>query len=65
MASRSAIDKAFIGRAQFIPAAVKLAMEVNFKSFLDGIKLIGIDLNPPTTSPSSSEDSDQSTSATG
>lgn len=65
MASRDAINKAFIGRAKLMAPAVQLAMEVNFKSFLDGMKLIGIDLKTPTTSQSTSEDSDLSTSDIG
>jgi hypothetical protein len=66
MADRAAFNKAFMGRTQFIAPAVKLAVEVNYTSFLDGVKSIGIDLMPTTmTAPSSSEDSDPSTTDIG
>ena len=62
---RDALDKAFTGRQRFIFPAVKLALEVSFGGFLGGLALIGIELPkiPAMTSPS--EDSSQSTSATG
>lgn len=65
MNSRDALDKALTGRQKYIAPAVKLAMEVSLTGFLDGFGLIGFDLKKlmPTISPS--EDSSQSTSATG
>ncbi len=67
MDSRDALDKAFTGRQKYIAPAVKLALEVSFAGFLDGLGLIGISLPkiPPLMVPSPSEDSSQSTSATG
>jgi hypothetical protein len=65
MTGRDALDKAFTGRQRYIFPAVKLALEVTYRGFLDGFALIGLD--PPTmpemTLPS--EDSSPSTSATG
>lgn len=65
MDSREALDKALTGRQKYIAPAVKLALEVSFTGFLDGLALIGIELKNlmPTISPS--EDSSQSTIATG
>lgn len=66
MDSRDALDKAFTGRQKYIAPAVKLALEVSFSGFLDGLSLIGIDLRkmiPKVQLPS--EDSSQSMSATG
>lgn len=60
--NREKINQAFAGRAKYLPAAVKLAMEVSLADFLDGLKLIGLKI--PTLAPPS-EDSTQSTSATG
>lgn len=66
MDSRDALDKAFTGRQRYIMPAVKLALEVSFAGFLDGLALIGIKLpKMPKMAPSSFEDSSQSTSATG
>lgn len=59
--SREKLNAAFSGRKAFVFPAVKIALEVNFKDFLDGLALVGIKI--PTLSPS--EDSSQSTSATG
>lgn len=56
-----ALNAAFTGRKQYAIAPVKLALEVNFRDFLDGFALAGIQL--PTASPI--EDSNPSTSATG
>lgn len=67
MGSRDALDKAFTGRQKYVVPAVKLALEVSFAGFLDGLGLIGIELPkmPPMVVPFPSEDSSQSTSATG
>lgn len=61
---RAALDRAFTGRQKFVFPAVKLALEVSLGGFLDGLKLIGIDLPTMTTekeSPSDTEDSAPST----
>lgn len=60
--SRDKLNQAFSGRPKFVFPAVKLALEVNFKDFLDGLGLIGLKL---PTAASGSEDSSPSTSATG
>ncbi len=59
--SREKLDAAFTGREAFVFPAVKIALEVNFKGFLGGLALIGLKI--PKLS--HSEDSSQSTSATG
>jgi hypothetical protein len=59
--SRDKLDLAFTGREAFVFPAVRFALEVNFKGFLDGIGLIGLKI--PKLSPS--EDSSPSTSTTG
>ena len=58
---------ALTGRQKYIVPAVKLALEVSFSGFLDGLDLIGISLPkmPAMAAPFPSEDSNQSTSATG
>lgn len=59
--SREKLNAAFTGRSKFIYPAVKLALEVSFKDFLDGLALIGV--KTPTLS--HSEDSSPSMTATG
>lgn len=60
--SKANLDKAFAGRKKYAIAAVKQAVEVNYKDFLDGLALIGMTL-PEMARPS--ETSSQSTTATG
>src|SRR5262245_20256111 len=43
------LNRAFTGRQRFVFPAVKLALEVSFKDFLDGLVLIGAKI--PTLSP--------------
>jgi hypothetical protein len=62
--SKDALNRAFTGRQRLAPSAVKLALEVNFAGFLDGLALIGLRI-PTIATPSNSEDSSQSTDATG
>lgn len=62
--SKDALNRAFTGRQKFIYPAVKLALEVNFKGFLDGLALIGIKIPKLMPAPPSA-DSSQSTTATG
>lgn len=59
--SREKLDLAFTGREALVFPAVRFALEVNFKGFLGGIALIGLKI--PTLF--RSEDSSQSTTATG
>lgn len=61
LTSRENLNRAFSGRKKFIFPAMKLALEVSFADFLDGLKLVGVTI--PTLSPSA--DSDLSTTATG
>lgn len=61
LGSRDGLNNAFTGRQKFAFPAVKLALEVSFKGFLDGLALIGLKI--PTQS--TSGDSNPSTSATG
>lgn len=63
--NREALNRAFTGRQRYAFPAVKLALEVNFQGFLDGLGLIGVDMSKLTTKDSPSEDSSPSTSATG
>lgn len=65
--SRKKLDEAFTGRQKYVFPAVKLALEVSFADFLDGPKLIGLDLASwlKTLTGSSSEGSAPSTTATG
>lgn len=65
--TKDALNKAFTGRQKYVFPAVSLAMEVSLVGFLDGLALIGFDLRGmmTTTVESPSEDSSQSTSATG
>lgn len=66
MGSRDALDKALTGRQRYIFPAVKLALEVSFSGFLDGLDLIGMDLRAMMRMvPPPSDDSSPSTSATG
>lgn len=62
--SREKLNTAFTGRAKFVFPAVKLALEVSFKDFLDGLRLIGWKL-PTMPTQSGSADSSPSTSVTG
>lgn len=62
--SKDKLNRAFTGRQKFIYPAVKLALEVNFKGFLDGLALIGMKI-PKLMPVPPSEDSSQSTTATG
>jgi hypothetical protein len=59
--SKAKLDTAFAGRKKFAPLAVKLAVEVNYADFLDGLALIGMKWKEETPSVTSS----QSTAATG
>lgn len=59
--SREKLDEAFTGRQKLVPVAVKLALEVSFKDFLEGLALAGLKI--PTLSPSAV--SVPSTTATG
>lgn len=59
--SRAKLDEAFTGREAFVPFAVKQALEVNFKGFLDGLDLAGIKIQTLFRS----ADSTPSTSDTG
>lgn len=59
--SREKLNQAFSGRKKFVFPAVKLALEVSFKDFLDGLALIGVKIPTLTRS----EDSSPSTTATG
>lgn len=61
LTSRENLNRALSGRKKFIFPVMKLALEVSFADFLDGLKLVGITI--PTLSPSA--DSDPSTNATG
>jgi len=76
LGSRDGLNKAFTGRKKYAFPAIKLATEVNFAGFLDGLAMIGIDLReavmieaeqpkPDPAEESSSEDSPLSMSATG
>lgn len=64
--SREQLNKAFTGRAKLIYPAVKLALEVSFKDFLDDewLSLLGLKI-PTKTTESSPEDSSPSMSAIG
>lgn len=61
LSSKANLDKAFAGRKKYAPAAVKLAVEVNYKDFLDGLGLIGMKWKEEIPS----ETSSPSTTATG
>ncbi len=66
--SREKLNEAFRGRKKYAFAAAKLALEVSFADFLDGLKLVGIvipKVPTPTMTRSSSEDLSQSTDAIG
>jgi len=73
LASREKLNEAFNGRKKYVFPAVKLALEVSFADFLDGLKLVGIAIPKvptpkvptPTMTPSSFEDSIPSTDGTG
>lgn len=60
--SKANLDKAFAGRKKYAIAAVKQAVEVNYKDFLDGLALIGLKL-PDMARPS--DVSSPSTTVTG
>ncbi len=62
---KDALNNAFTGRQKYIFPAVTLALEVSFSGFLDGLGLIGFDPKALMAKISPSEDSSQSTSATG
>jgi hypothetical protein len=64
LGNRAALDKAFTGRQKFVFPAVKLALEVSLSGFFQGFALIGFD-PAAMMGRTSSEDSSQSTSATG
>lgn len=48
--SREKLNQAFTGRQKFAFHAVKLALEVNFKDFLDGLESIGLKIPRPSLS---------------
>lgn len=65
--SREKLNAAFTGRSKYVFPAVKLAVEVNYSGFLDGLKSIGIDplKGIAGTTESPSDDSNPSTESTG
>lgn len=58
---RDSLNRAFTGRKKYAIAVTKFALEVNFKDFLDGLALAGLEIQTL----SRSDDSSPSTSATG
>lgn len=57
--TREKLNAAFTGRGKLVPVAVKLALEVSFKDFLDGLVLAGLKipkLSPSADSPTTTTD---------